>query len=52
MADLCVTWNSVDTNIRDHFRKLREDKKFLDVTLATEDGEQIQAHRSILFSWK
>merc|ERR1712179_843095 len=35
-------------NIRDYFRKLREDRRLFDVTLVTEDGQHIQAHNIIL----
>merc|ERR1719228_1391957 len=44
----CLKWNDFDANIREYFRKLRKDKKLFDVTLATEDGQQIQAHKIIL----
>merc|ERR1712130_158629 len=37
-----------DKNIREYFSSLRKDGRMFDVTLATEDGQQIQAHRIIL----
>merc|ERR1712179_110809 len=44
----CLKWNEFDANIRESFRKLRQDQKFFDVTLATDDGRHIQAHKLIL----
>ena len=48
MDKWCLRWDQFDTNIREYFRTLRENKRFFDVTLATEDGQQIQAHKIIL----
>ena len=48
MDKFCLSWNRYDANIREYFRKLREDQILFDVTLATDDGEQIQAHKIIL----
>ena len=45
---LCLQWNDFQTNINSAFRKLREDKDFNDVTLACEDGTQIESHKVIL----
>jgi hypothetical protein len=44
----CLKWNEFETNIRESFRELREDRNYFDVTLATDDGQQIQAHKIIL----
>merc|ERR1719210_3333605 len=44
----CLKWDEFDSNIRDYFRSLRKQGGLFDVTLATEDGHQIQAHRIIL----
>merc|ERR1719245_1158430 len=44
----CLRWDEFDKNIREYFSSLRKDGRMLDVTLATEDGQQIQAHRIIL----
>jgi hypothetical protein len=41
-------WNDFEANIRESFRALREEQRFFDVTLATDDGQQIQAHKMIL----
>jgi hypothetical protein len=43
----CLRWNDFESNISVAFRELRDDKDFLDVTLACDD-EQIQAHKMIL----
>ena len=48
MDKFCLNWNAFEANIRDSFSKLRKDQRFYDVTLATEDGKHIQAHKIIL----
>ena len=45
---LCLKWNDFQENVNSAFGNLREDKEFTDVTLACEDGQQIEAHRVIL----
>ena len=45
---LCLQWNDFQDNIKSAFRNLREDKDFADVTLACEDGQQVEAHKVIL----
>ena len=35
-------------HIKENFRILREDKRMLDVTLVTDDGQHILAHKIIL----
>ena len=47
---LCLQWNDFNANITSSFRELREDRDFTDVTLACEDGSQIEAHRVVLAS--
>ena len=44
----CLKWNEFEKNIRHSFRCLRKDKTLFDVTLATDDGHHVQAHRLIL----
>merc|ERR1712142_1133057 len=46
----CLKWNEFEENIRHSFQALRHQKKLFDVTLATDDGHQIEAHRVILSS--
>jgi len=48
MDKFCLNWNGYDTNIRESFRKLREDQRLFDVTLVTDDGQHIPAHKIIL----
>ena len=45
---LCLQWNDFQDNIKSAFGKLREDNDFADVTLACEDGQQVEAHKVIL----
>ena len=48
MENFCLKWNIFATNIRDSFTKLREDERLFDVTLATDDGEHMKAHKMVL----
>ena len=45
---LCLKWNDFQDNVNTVFGSLREDTEFADVTLACEDGQQIEAHKVIL----
>merc|ERR1711888_252956 len=45
---MSLKWDAFEENIRNYFRKLREDQRLFDVTLATDDGQHIQAHKVIL----
>ena len=45
---LCLQWNDFKTNVNSAFGRLRDDKEFSDVTLACEDGQQMEAHKVIL----
>ena len=45
---LCLKWNDFLENVNTAFGDLRQDKDFTDVTLACEDGQQIEAHKLIL----
>ena len=47
---LCLQWNDFKENITSSFRDLREDRDFTDVTLACEDGQQIETHKMVLAS--
>ena len=47
---LCLKWDKFQDNIKDAFGNLREDNDFADVTLACEDGQQVEAHKVILAS--
>ena len=45
---LCLQWNDFKNNTIDAIGRLREDNNFSDVTLACEDGQQMEAHKVIL----
>ena len=45
---LCLQWNDFKENVITAFGSLRDDKDFSDVTLACEDGQQVEAHKVIL----
>ena len=45
---LCLQWNDFQENLKHAFGNLREDNDFADVTLACEDGQQVEAHKVIL----
>ena len=47
---LCLRWNKFEDNIITSFQKLRNNKDFSDVTLACEDGKQLEAHKVVLAS--
>ena len=47
---LCLQWNDFKDNVIASFGNLREDNDFTDVTLACEDGKQVEAHKVILSS--
>ena len=44
----CLKWNYFKDNINTTFASLRQDADFTDVTLAFEDGHQVEAHKVIL----
>ena len=48
MDKYCLKWNEFEANIRESFRNLREEQRLFDVTLATDDGQHIKAHKMIL----
>ena len=45
---LCLKWNDFQDNVKSAFTSLRDSTDFADVTLACEDGKQIEAHKVIL----
>ena len=47
---LCLKWNEFRENISSAFGDLRNDSEFSDVTLACDDGTQIEAHKVVLAS--
>ena len=47
---LCLKWNDFQDNLNSVFGGFRNDQDFADVTLACEDGVQIETHKVILAS--
>ena len=47
---LYLQWNDFKDNLTSVFTNLREGHDFADVTLACEDGQQVEAHKVILAS--
>ena len=45
---LCLQWNDFKENVIGSLGSLKDDRDFLDVTLAAEDGKQVEAHKVIL----
>ena len=45
---LCLKWKDFEENMRNQFASLRESQDFTNVTLACEDGLQVEAHKLIL----
>ena len=43
-----MKWNDFQENILSGFKDLRNDKEFTDVTLASEDGQRVEAHKVVL----
>ena len=48
MEKFCLKWDDFSQNVGKTFGELREDTDFTDVTLASEDRQQISAHTVIL----
>ena len=44
----CLKWNDFQQNINTAFVALRKDVEFTDVTLACEDGNQVEVHKVVL----
>ena len=47
---LCLQWNDFQENLSLAFKGFRNDQDFADVTLACEDGTQIEVHKFVLAS--
>ena len=46
----CLKWNDFLTNVSNSFRKLRSNDSFYDVTLVSDDQQQVSAHKVVLAS--
>ena len=44
----CLKWNDFQKNIGTVFGSLRQDEDFSDITLVSEDGHQVEAHKVVL----
>ena len=47
---LFLKWNDFQENAISAFELLREDREFVDLTLACEDGQQMEVHRAVFAS--
>ena len=48
MEQICLNWNDFKQNASNAFNQLRNDKNLTDVTLVSEEGEHISAHKVVL----
>ena len=46
----CLKWNDFQANVTSSFRKLRNTDDFYDVTLVSDDHQQVSAHKVVLAS--
>ena len=47
---LFLEWNDFQTTVCSAFRDLQDDENLTDVTLVSEDGQQVQSHKIVLVS--
>ena len=47
---ICLKWEDFQENVTSVFRMLKESADFVDVTLVSEDGQHVKAHKVILAS--
>ena len=47
LEKLCLKWNDFQKNINTAVESLRGNSDFADVTLVSEDGQQVAAHKVI-----
>ena len=45
---ISMKWNEFEANVRESFKKLRDNHALFDVTLVSDDGHQIKAHKIVL----
>ena len=46
--NLCLRWNDFKDNFQSTFMFLKDDKDYADVTLASDDGQLLMAHKVVL----
>ena len=49
-AKFSLSWSEFDSTVINTFKNLLSDKHFTDVTLVSEDGKQVKAHKVVLSS--
>ena len=47
---LCLQWNDFQENINSSFKQLRNNEELSDVTLVSDDGGYVGAHKVVLAS--
>ena len=48
MEKFCLKWNDFQTNVSKTFSTLRKEQDFFDITLLSDDGEAVSAHKVVL----
>ena len=48
MEKCCLKWSEFGANVVESFRRLRKEQRLFDVTLVSDDGHHIKAHKMIL----
>ena len=48
MEKFCLKWNDYEKNLGTAFNDLREEKELFNVSLISEDGSQVEAHKVVL----
>ena len=48
MDKFCLKWNDFQSNVSKTFSTLRKEQDFLDITLLSDDGEAVSAHKVVL----
>ena len=49
MSDsVCLKWTSFQDNVKHTYGNMRKDEDYTDVSLASKDGQQFEAHKVVL----
>ena len=48
MEKFCLKWNDFQSNVSKTFSTLRKEQNFFDITLLSDDGETVSAHKVVL----
>ena len=48
MEKFCLKWNDFQSNVSKTFSTLRKEQDFFDITLLSDDGEAVSAHKVVL----